>query len=188
MNGAEILTTIAQLGVAVAGFSGIAIVFNRQPGGLTGFEAFRVSLLFANSFTAVFLALIPFAFFYLGWRQDMIWRAASGICVVFEVGFIATHAPWAWRFLRVRREPFNLKLLTFVACGHLINAIAQLFNAFGMTEGRLSIFIFGALATFSWRLSIWSNSVCSTTSRRRAFSRTRFKIRRLKPGLVFQWT
>jgi hypothetical protein len=40
MNGAEILTTIAQLGVAVAGFSGIAIVFNRQPGGLTGFEAF----------------------------------------------------------------------------------------------------------------------------------------------------
>jgi hypothetical protein len=75
----------------------------------------------------------------------MIWRAASGICVVFEVGFIATHAPWAWRFLRVHRELFNLKLLTFVACGHLINAIAQLFNALGMTEGRLSIFIFGLL-------------------------------------------
>src|SRR5437762_13493078 len=69
MNGAEILTTIAQLGVAVTGFSGIAIAFNRRPGGLGGFEAFRVSILFANSLAAVFLSLIPFAFFYLGWSR-----------------------------------------------------------------------------------------------------------------------
>jgi hypothetical protein len=38
-------------------------VFNRQPGGLIGFEAFRVSILFANSFAATFLSLIPFGFF-----------------------------------------------------------------------------------------------------------------------------
>jgi hypothetical protein len=36
-------------------------------------------------------------------------------------------------------------LLAFVACGHLINAFAQLLNALGMTEGRLSVFIFGLL-------------------------------------------
>ena len=66
MNGADILTTVAQLGAAVTGFSGIAIAFNRHPGRLGDFEAFRVSLLFANSLAAVFLALIPFPFFHFG--------------------------------------------------------------------------------------------------------------------------
>jgi hypothetical protein len=145
MNGAEILTTIAQLGIAVAGFSGIAIVFNRQPGGLTAFEAFRVSILFSNSFAAVFLALIPFGFFYLGWSQEIIWRTASGVCVLFEVAFIAVHAPWAREFLDAHRELFNLKLLTFVTCGHVINTFAQLVNALGITHAGLSIFIFGLL-------------------------------------------
>jgi len=145
MNGTEILTTIAQLGVAVAGFSGIAIAFNRQPGGLSDFEAFRLSLLFANSLAAVFLSLIPFGFFYLGWSQEMIWRTASGACAVFEVGFIATHLPPARRFLRAHRELFNLKLLTFVTCGHVINLVAQSLNALGLMEARLSIFIFGML-------------------------------------------
>jgi hypothetical protein len=70
MNGAEILTTIAQLSVAVTGFSGIAIAFNRQPRRLGDFEAFRVSILFANSLAAVFLSLISFAFFYLGYIRD----------------------------------------------------------------------------------------------------------------------
>ena len=145
MNGVEILTTIAQLGIAVAGFSGIAIVFNRQPGGLCGFEAFRVSLLFANSFAAVFLSLIPFGFFYFGWSEELIWRTASGVCFAFEVAFMATHVPWVFQFLHVHRELFNFKLLTFVAFGHLINAVAQLLNTLGMTEARLSIFIFGLL-------------------------------------------
>ena len=54
MNGAEILTTIAQLGVAVAGFSRIAIVFNRQPGGLTGFEAFSSFALVRKQFRGRF--------------------------------------------------------------------------------------------------------------------------------------
>src|SRR5438552_1299484 len=145
MNGAEILTTIAQLGVAVTGFSGIAIAFNRQPGGLGGFEAFRVSILFANSLAAVFLSLIPFAFFYLGWSQEIIWRTASGLCVVFEAAFIVSHFPAARRFLRSHRELFNLKLLSFVTLGHVVNAIAQLLNAVGMVEAKLSIFIFGLL-------------------------------------------
>jgi hypothetical protein len=145
MNGAEILTTIAQLGLGVAGFSGIAIAFNRQPGRLSGFEAFRVSILFANSFAAVFLSLVPFALFYLGWSQEMIWRSASGLCVVFEAAFIASHVAPARRFLRTHRELFNLKLLTFVACGHLVNMSAQLFNALGTIETKLSIFIFGLL-------------------------------------------
>jgi hypothetical protein len=145
VSGSEILTTIAQLGIAVSGFSGMAIAFNRQPGRLSDFEAFRVSILFANSFAAVFLSLIPFAFFYLRWREETIWRSVSGLCFLFEAAFVASHVPPALRFLRVHREIFNLKHLMFVACGDVVNLIAQLLNALGMFDVRLSIYIFGLL-------------------------------------------
>jgi hypothetical protein len=40
---------------------------------------------------------------------------------------------------------FNLKQLAFITCGHVINTIAQLLNALGVFEVRLSIYIFGLL-------------------------------------------
>src|SRR6266480_5981686 len=88
MTGAEIFTTIAQLAVAVIGFSGIAIAFNRSPGRLSEFEAFRVLILFANSLAAMFLSLIPFAFFYMNWSDIAIWRIGSGLMLVFELIFL----------------------------------------------------------------------------------------------------
>jgi hypothetical protein len=88
MNGAEILTTIAQLAVGVIGFSGIAIALNRHPGRLNDWEAFRVLILFANGFAATFLSLVPFAFFYLDWSDATVWRVSSGLCALFEIVFL----------------------------------------------------------------------------------------------------
>ena len=145
MTGAEILTAVAQLGAAVTGFSGIAIAFNRQPGRLGDFEAFRVSILFANSLAAVFLALIPFAFYHLGWPEGTIWRTCSGAFAFFEVAFIATHFAPVRRYIRQHRELFNLGLLTFVTCGHAVNGVAQLLSATGVFERTLAVYVFGLL-------------------------------------------
>lgn len=145
MTGAEILTTIAQLGAAVTGFSGIAIAFNRHPGRLGDFEAFRVSILFANSLAAVFLALIPFAFYHLGWPEPAVWRTCSGALAFFEVVFIATHFAPARRFVRQHRELFNLGLLTLMTCGHVVNGIAQLLAVTGVFERTLAVYVFGLL-------------------------------------------
>ena len=145
MNGSEVLTTIAQLGMAVTGFSGIAIAFKRTPGKLSEFEAFRVVILFANSLAAVFLSLIPFAFYHAGWNDRSIWRASSGLLFLFELFFLASQIPAVRRFLRLHREFFNIKLLTFVVCGHFLNMILQLLNTIGLTKASLSFFIFGLL-------------------------------------------
>jgi hypothetical protein len=145
MSGGDVLTTIAQLAMAVTGFSGIVIVFKRQPGQLSDLERFRISLLVSNSLAAVFLSLLPFAFFHFGWRDETIWRMASGACLVFEAIFISSHISPVRRFLRAHRELFNLGLLSFVTCGHIINMIAQLLNALGMFHAKLSIFVLGML-------------------------------------------
>jgi len=145
MTGTEILTTVAQLGVAITGFTGIAIAFNRHPGRLGEFEAFRVSILFSNSLAGVFLALLPFAFFHLGWSEPLIWRTMSGAFAIFEVIFLTTHFPLARRFSREYPESFNFKLLMMVTIGHVLNGIAQTLNAVGITNAELSVFIFGLL-------------------------------------------
>ena len=145
MNGADILTTVAQLGAAVTGFSGIAIAFNRHPGRLGDFEAFRVSILFANSLAAIFLALLPFALFYLGWREAAIWRAVSALFAVFELVFLATHSGAARRFIRSHRSMFNLRLLALVTSGHVINCLVQFSSAAGFIRANLAALIFGLL-------------------------------------------
>jgi hypothetical protein len=143
VNGAEILTTIAQLSMGVTGFSGIAIAFNRQPGRLEDVEAYRVLILFANSLGATFLSLLPFAFFYLGWNDATIWRTSNGLCSLFGITFLATYLPPTRKYWRECRELFSLPQLCFVVSGHLINA---LIGALGFLPGRaLSVFLIGLL-------------------------------------------
>lgn len=146
MNGAETLTTIAQLAVGVSGFSGIAIAFNRQPGRLSEVEAYRVLLLFANSFSATFLALLPFAFSYLGWSDLAVWRTGNALCALFEIVFLATQFAPTRKLLRACPELFSLSQLWFITIGHTINGGLQLASALGFfAERSLSIFVFGLL-------------------------------------------
>jgi len=146
MTGAEIFTTIAQLAVGVTGFSGIVIAFNRHPGRLSDFEAFRILILFTNSLAAMFLSLIPFALHYMNWSDIAVWRIGNTSVAVFEFVFVTILVRLSLRFLRQHRELFNLFLLSFFVTGHLVNGVAQLFSALGWIDlPALSIYLFGLL-------------------------------------------
>ena len=146
MDGAEILTTIAQLGVGVAGFSGIAIAFNRQPGRLSDVEAFRVIILFATSLAAVFLSLIPFALHYFGLPDFIVWRVSSGLCTLFEFIFVLSRVRPTRRFLREQPEIFSLPQLGFLIFGHIVNTVLQLGNTLDLFgRNHLALFLFGVL-------------------------------------------
>jgi uncharacterized membrane protein YgdD (TMEM256/DUF423 family) len=188
MIGAEILTTIAQLSVAVTGLSGIAIAFNRQPGRLSDFEAFRVLILFANSLAAMFLSLIPFAFYYMNWSDVAIWRTGSILMLVFEVAFLAVLSWSTPKFVRQHRELFNIGLLCFFGALHVLNTLLQLVSALGCNRGRgLSIFLFGLL----WLLfhSVFSSAESFLSNRSAAVRcHTTFASNaRMRAALVKTW-
>lgn len=73
MDFQESLATIAQIGIALAGFSGLVVVLRKIAGPLNAIGRCRMSVLLAIAFGAMFLALIPDALHHLGFRAGMLW-------------------------------------------------------------------------------------------------------------------
>jgi hypothetical protein len=98
-NPIEILATFAQVAVALAGFSGIIIAFERRSlGSLTRLELRRLSNLFALSGFVLLASLAGIVLLHMGYfGQDLLWRSASAL-------MLATGVPWVARdMLLIRR-------------------------------------------------------------------------------------
>ena len=129
------LTTVAQIAVGLAGFTGIVIAFTRRPGELTPIESYRLAILFGTSFGALFLSLVPFAFGLLGVGSPAVWRLSSAAFVAFEVGLLGTLVPRTLGYLRQAREIFNLRVLGGLAAGHAVAIVLLVVNVAGGFEG-----------------------------------------------------
>ena len=140
----ETLATIAQIGIALAGFSGLVVVLRRDKGPLNEIEKYRMSVLLATAFGAMFLALLPDTLTYLGLTGDGIWRLSSAFLAVFSVLFILI---WVWssrRFFRLAREIFSVPAFSLVVAGHVTNLVLQLLVSFGFfSRGQAGIFVLG---------------------------------------------
>jgi hypothetical protein len=142
----EILLTIAQLAIGVAGFSGIAVVFKRKPGPLSDAEVYRVALLFANATAAMFISLITFPLHLIFNDAANVWRVGSAITALFSALFVNWMLRHAFRLYRRVPQLFNLYFMSSMASGHVLNAMLQLGNVFGLFGRRSSaIFIVGML-------------------------------------------
>ena len=141
-----ILSTIAEIALALAGFSGIVVAFTREPGQLTDLESYRLTLLFGPSLGAVFLALLPWALSHSGLEGEEIWRLASGIMAAYTVVLVCRLIGPTRRFLREARDIFDLRLLIPIALGHVVNGGVQAANALGGFGIRSqAVFVWGLL-------------------------------------------
>ena len=129
--------TIAEIGIGLAGFSGLVVALRRNPGPLTYVQKYRIRVLFAMSFGAVLLALFPYLLAEIGVASPALWR----ICSLAMVGWSVMFATW-WigRSFQVRDsapEIFQWHVFTTMAVGHLINLSLQVALTFGAIESRL---------------------------------------------------
>jgi len=51
--------TVAEVAIGLAGFSGLLVAFRRSLGPLSSVQKYRMRILFALSFGALFLSLLP---------------------------------------------------------------------------------------------------------------------------------
>ena len=84
MEASDELLTIAELAIGLAGFSGVVVAFTYR-GKLGPADRFRFLGLFSQALTIALLAFVPFGFHHAGQVGATMWRASSGIAVLFWV-------------------------------------------------------------------------------------------------------
>jgi len=76
----KLFIALAEIGVVIAGFSGVVAVFGaRSEGKWTPDDRLRLALLLVCSMTVVFFSLLPFVLAALHVPTAMVWRAGSGV-------------------------------------------------------------------------------------------------------------
>lgn len=139
------LLTLAEVGVAFAGFASIVMALNRR-GNWSSFDTERVRTLLVMSLAPTFYALLPFGFVGLDWPEPVVWRASATTAFVAHVVLAASIArrmplhtdaryvlPGAQRFVRVG---FGITALVML----LMLAVAA-----NLIEAKPSAYYFGLL-------------------------------------------
>ena len=91
MQPGDVLSTAAQLAVALAGFAGIIVTFRpRSVHEWEPVDKFRLRLLLANSILALIYSLFAMLLLSIELPATWIWRAGSACALFFDVPFAIT--------------------------------------------------------------------------------------------------
>ncbi|HEX6590124.1 MAG TPA: hypothetical protein VF039_14050 [Longimicrobiales bacterium] len=130
----ELLAGIAQLGLGLAGFSGIGLVLTRTAGRLQKFELYRLGIMLGTAVGAMFLALLPLVLAQFAWHGGALCVVSAAIMAVFAFAF-ATYLWFAMRyFRRVVPEIVGPIASRAVIVGHAVNGVVQTLVALGAFE------------------------------------------------------
>lgn len=132
MEGSDGLDTIAEIAIALAGFSGIVVAFIHRKGQMQPLDRLRLGVLLVAAFGAVFLAMLPFALFHLGFSGPTLWAVASGFHAVVASLVIAGMAIVIRRFFATYREIFNLLVIIPILCLYTADVVLQVMNLSGL--------------------------------------------------------
>ncbi len=85
----DVLIVVAEISVALVGFSGIIAVFRRR--GISSWPphiAYRFSFMCRNVFSAMTFSLLPFVPYYTARFSELTWQISSALFAVSTVGFV----------------------------------------------------------------------------------------------------
>ena len=148
------LSAIAQLGLGLAGFSGIGLVLTRSAGRLQRFELYRLGIMLGTAVGAMFLPLLPIALSQFGMQGEDLCRLSAAVMSVHAAAY-ATYYHLAIRYLR-RTVPEVVGPITVrvVLTLHIINCLVQGASASGWIEHCVGFYwlgLFWLLAHATWQ-------------------------------------
>ena len=105
MPTADLLIAIAQIAVALAGFSGlIAAIRTAAPEGWHPRDIWSLSWMLGASIGALVLALLPLWLALFGWSEELVYRVSSCLAFLFIGTFVCVML-WAGRRLTLKGHP-----------------------------------------------------------------------------------
>jgi hypothetical protein len=133
MSGEDVLLTLGEVAIAVAGFSSIVAVFGRRSERTwSAVESFRLTTLIMNAVGPALLAFLPFALENLRVSPPFVWGSSSAVLL----GFIIMQTAWVFsrgvRAFRQSGEPVRPWIvITMNSCSGLA-ALLQVLNLAGV--------------------------------------------------------
>ena len=154
----ESLAALAQLGLGLAGFSGIGLLLTRRSGQLQRFEIYRLGIMLGTAVGAMFLSLLPVALSQFGLRAETVCRVASGSMAVFSLAFVVYFLAATRYFLSTVPEIVSGVASSAVIGGHIVNLLLQTGTTAGLLGHCVGFYTLGLLwllahATYQfWRI------------------------------------
>ena len=147
MNATDLLTTLAQLGVALAGFSGIVVVLGaRATGEWSSRERRLLSVLLAASGAVILWSLLPLLLLASQLPERSVWLLSSGSWVIGQLAILALRARQVAQDRDVRRQERTFLLAAFL--GGVTALSLQLVNLVWLGVA------WPHLAAVTWHLSL----------------------------------
>ena len=164
----EVLTVVAEISIALAGFAGVVVAFRqRELESLLPHEQFRLRYMLLGASAALFFALLPFVPHYLGLEASATWTLSSA---ALAFGLLSLSLATYLEIKPHRREVSRTWLYIYQA-GAGLAAVSLLLNCFGafgevlpgVYLGGLGFLLFNATSQFV-RLLLSTSSPGSTSS------------------------
>jgi hypothetical protein len=146
MDGSDALQTFSQLGVALAGFTGVAIVLGGRAAGTWDYvERGQLRQLLESSLAVVLLSLLPLVLERFAWSEARLWRVSNGIACAAGLVLGASYWIWYWRG-DVGRYPWVGRVLGWLTTPFVAALLAvQALVALGVIEQNASAPFFAML-------------------------------------------
>ena len=130
MDGESLLTSAIEVGIALAGFSGIvAVLDQRRQGGWRNADKLRLQLLLQTSFSAVLFSMLPLFLLSMRLMPSSVWRLSSGIWLTYIAIEIPLRIRQVARFQKEAPEPIPRTYAAVVISGLVVTVALQLLNA-----------------------------------------------------------
>jgi hypothetical protein len=147
MNAADLLTTLAQLGVAMAGFSGIVVVLGaRATGQWSSRERELLSILLGASGAVVLWSILPLLLLAADLSERRVWLLSSGSWCINQGAVLVVRARGLARDREAQTQERSLVIFAFL--GAIIALAMQLANVIWLGVA------WPHLAAVAWQLAL----------------------------------
>ena len=128
----QTLQTIAEISIAFAGFSGLIVALRKNIGPLTEVEKYRLQILLALAFGAMFLSFLPELLQGIDIEVQKIWVYASSVLSLYSIIFLFWWISASRRIMRDVPEIFNWFAFYRMTVGHVVIVLLQVAVIFSL--------------------------------------------------------
>ena len=132
------LTTLAEVGIGIAGFSGVFAVLTGS-GNLNPAERFRLEALLKTSIGATFLAMAPHALFAGSLQESVVWLILGSILAIYCL-FLLPLIPRAFALRTHNPHLFSTPVMVLQAIFLLVALLLAIALFFVSLADKLSVY------------------------------------------------